>query len=279
MTASPPHGLSRRGLLQLTAAVATGGLAPPTRADDAADIGLAEAQTIWARLHGDLSGRTVWFTTMGEVWGFRPQADDLALEDFAKRAYGYAGVAARKMRRRDDGAIVVREKSWAFYRDPESNRLGDRIANRWTGRTDTAPSLAGPPREYVLAARGDAAPAQDPYRMHVRRIGAQVFVSTSGLARFKPRDTTWYKLEGNFASHHCLARDLDDAALTHVPGTYCQNLVAEWQTWTGMHGQPGHILFKGDGVPLYRAADIPDELRQAIDAFFPGQLGEVDAWT
>ena len=49
------------------------------------------------------------FTTMGDVWGFLPQADDLAVEDFAKRAYGYAGVAARKMQRRADGAIVVRQ--------------------------------------------------------------------------------------------------------------------------------------------------------------------------
>ena len=278
--------LNRRGLLRLTAAVATMGWLSPLRAngvstDGSISIDPIEAGRTWARLNGDLSGRTVWYTTVGDVWGFRPQADDPALDDFARRAYGYAGVVARKLRLRADGTLIVRQKGWAFYRDPVSEELSDRIANRWTGVVDLAPPLSGPVSEQVLAEPRDATarPGPDPYRMQVRRLGRHAFVSTSNMVRFKPSDTTWFKLEGNLASHQCLAKDLDNPSITHVPNTFSQNLIAEWQTWTHMHGEPGHILFKGDGAPLSEIETIPEDLRRAIESFFPGQMAEVIHWT
>ena len=277
--------LSRRGLLRLTAVVATMGWLPSLRSNGASTDGSAPidptaAQRIWLRLNGDLAGRTTWFTTVGDVWGFQPQADDLAVADFARRAYGYAGVVARSVRPRSDGALIVRQKGWAFYRDPESEQISDRIPNRWTGVVDTAPPLSGPVREEVLAVPHEASTGEipDPYHMQVRRLGRHAFVSTSNMVRFKPRDATWFKLEGNLASHQCLAKDLDDPSLTHVPNTYSQNLVAEWQTWTHMHGEPGHILFKGDGLPLFEVDAIPEDLRRAIDVFFPGQMADVLRW-
>jgi hypothetical protein len=45
-----------------------------------------------------------------------------------------------------------------------------------------------------------------------------------------------------------------------------------------MHGKPGHILFKGNGAPLFDARDVPEDLSAAIGKFFPGQFDDVKAW-
>jgi hypothetical protein len=274
--------LDRRDLLLLTAGLATGSLLPIPRAI-AAEAGQStpnsarDAYTIWAKLHGDLSGKTCFYTTVGDVWGFQPQGDDVTLADFGRRAYGYAGVGVRKMSRRADGAIVIKQKSWNFYRNPLTDELSDQIPNLWTGVTDTAPPMSGPVSETVLEPKPNDAD-KTPYNMTIRKLGKHAFVSTASTARFQSGGITWYKLEGNLDAYQCLAADLTDEHLTHIPNTYSQNLIAEWQTWTKMHGRPGHILFKGNGVPLFDAREVPDDLIAAIAKFFPGQFDEVKAW-
>jgi len=43
-----------------------------------------------------------------------------------------------------------------------------------------------------------------------------------------------------------------------------QNLVAEWQTWTGMHGTPGHILFQGQGTHI-SPGQVPQEFQDIVE--------------
>jgi hypothetical protein len=252
-----------------TAAVARvgAGAAAPARAP-------GSAPRMWARLVADLSGRPVYFFTHGAVWGFKPQADDLALKDFARRIYGYSGVAARRVVRDAAGNLTLQQKAWGFYRDPLTDAITDRIANPYTGRVDRAPPLSGKISSRPLGAN----PAvEDPLQLRVRRMGATAIVETNSLARFKSADIDWYKLEANLENFACRAADLDSDA-PHVPSVYSQNLVAEWQTWTGMHGTPGHILFKGDGVPLRSIGEVPADQIAAIERFFPGSLKDIAGW-
>ncbi len=264
--------LDRRGLMGAIAGLSGAAFAAPRMA--ASDLPLPpasarEARLIWARLVGDLSGKPVFFFTHGSVWGFKPQADDLSLADFAKRLYGYSGVAARRFIRDGDG-YKVRQKFWAFYRDPISDAITDQIPNPYTGRTDTAKPLSGPEAVKSFDLGADAGGAM-PYAMRVRRLGGSAIIETSAFHRFKPADATWYKLEGNLENYVCRAADLDRGQ-PHLPCFYSQNLVAEWQTWTGMHGTPGHILFKGNGEPLRSLDTVPADQREAIERFFPGTL-------
>ncbi|WP_304164529.1 hypothetical protein [Phenylobacterium aquaticum] len=291
MTDATPH---RRDLLALTLLAATGVLpATAGAAAVAADHfappgGDAEARRIWARLNADLSGRTVFFHTHGAVWGFKPQADDLPLADFARRHYGYTSLIARKALKGADGAIVIRQKSWVFYRDPETDEITDQVPNPYTGAIDHAAPMSGPVGERSLApgAPSPGTPAYPvetsapkvAYDMRIRRIGGRAWVTTSSFTRLKPGGIGWWKLEGELGSFACRAADLDNPKLTHLPSTWSQNLVAEWQTWTGMHGQPGHILFKGDGAALAGPEEIPTDLMAAIARFFPGTFAPVVAW-
>ena len=85
--------MPRRDVLALMG-LAGVGTAMPTAADAASKRPVAakpgaEAVELFARLVGDLSGKVRLSYMAGSVWGFRPQADDLALADFARRIYGY----------------------------------------------------------------------------------------------------------------------------------------------------------------------------------------------
>jgi hypothetical protein len=277
----------RRGLMKLTASLAATVAASGSDAAPADDRprDSAQAHLIWAKLNGDLSGRTVWYVMQGMVWGFKPQADDLALADFAKRFYGYIGCTARKMHLAKDGAIGVRSKSWNFYRDPLSLAIIDELHNPYTGAVDSCPPMSSPISEQVLGAPRKAgaypvemAPEPRPYDMRIERIGPYAWLATSSFIRLKPENIDWWKLEGELDNYQCLGRDLDNPRLTHIPNTRSQNLVAEWQTWTKMHGVPGHILFKGDGAPLFDAREIPVEVTAAIEKYFPASLMETLRW-
>lgn len=266
--------LHRRHLLQLVAgggvALAGRGEARRVSADTPRLPEPDDARRTWARLVADLSGRPVFFYTHGNVWGFKPQADELTVEQFARRIYGYSGVAARKLVRGSKGALTLVQKSWAFYRDPDSDAITDQIPNPYTGRTDLARPLSGPAFSKPLSALGEAG---RPFGMRLRRMGSIAVVEMSALARFKSPDIDWYKLEANLEDFVCAAADLDSHS-PHVPSRYSQSLVAEWQTWTGMHGIPGHILFKGNGVPSRSLDMVPLDQLEAIERFFPGTLAE-----
>ena len=279
--------MNRRHLMQLTTGLAAAGIAAPVKSKtpmrQAPDDTIIPpkspraARLIWARLVGDLSGQPIFFFTHGTVWGFKPQADNRTVDDFAKRLYGYSGIAARQMQRQTDGSIVIRQKYWAFYRDPVTDAITDSIPNPYTNATDKAAPMSGPEamRPLDMGAGPDGAM---PYNMRIRRLGRIATIDTSSFARFKPADTDWYKLEGNLEDYVCRVADLDNPDATHIPNHYSQNVIAEWQTWTKMHGTPGHILFKGNGEPLASLDQVPADQIAAIERFFPGTLKGVGKW-
>ena len=229
----------------------------------------------WLRLTADLSGRTTWGATRGDVWGFLPQADDLTTETFARRLYGYWSLVARKAKVSADGTASLRLKGWTFYLDPDSGAIVSEIHNPYTGQMVSCPPLSGPAATLHY---GDSAAPGAPVVLRQRRLGPHAWLELDRISRFKPADITWFKLEADMTTFACRAADIDNPHMTHVPNTVAHNLVAEWQTWMHMHGAPGHILFKGDGAFVTGPGEVP-QLQAAIDARFPGTLAEVHAWS
>jgi hypothetical protein len=87
----------------------------------------------WGKLTADVSGQTVFAFTQGHVYGFKPQADDLSLNDFAKVLYGYQTCSARKAHFRGDGSVVIRQRTWTWYQDPNTGAFIDALTNSYTG--------------------------------------------------------------------------------------------------------------------------------------------------
>ena len=260
--------------------VGAAGLGLPTLLASAAPAAIAQSSArTWLRLVADLSEEPMVAVTRGDVWGFKPQADDLTPEAFAKRLYGYWSLAVRQARNRPDGGVVLSTKAWSFYLDPQSGAVVDHIANPYKGTVVSCPPLSGPVSTALYPADGAPdAHAGAALGLTDRRMGERAWVGVNRISRFKPSDTTWFKLEADLTSYACKAADLDNGALTHVPNSWSHNLVAEWQTWMRMHGDPGHILFKGDGAFVPGLQQAPPELLAAIDAHFPGTMPPIAAW-
>ena len=293
-----PIKLGRRDLLALLGLAGFGSLIPvPGAAAERQGVPVVpptQAVELFARLVGDLSGKVTLTYTAGTVWGFRPQADDLALADFVRRVYGYKSLVARKVRRLSNGDLAIKQQSWTFYADPITDRITATLRNPYTG-VDVEPySPPSSPWEIAyrvdgstyLPGKEDANPLGNgqstvfdrPFDMRVRTIGAHSFIDTSQFIRFQPANIDWWKLEATLISYTCRTVDLANPNLTHVPSTSTMNLVAEWQTWMNMHGSPGHILFKGEGTGIDSIADAPADYREALASRFPGQLEKALAW-
>ena len=289
--------LPRRSLLALLASGFSGALSTSATASTKKTIPAkpqAEAVELFARLVGDLSGRVTLSYMAGSVWGFRPQADDLALADFARRIYGYKTLIARKVRRLPNGDFAIKQQGWTFYADPVSDVITDTLRNPYTGK-DVQP-YSPPSAPFEMAYRtdgsiyipgkedanplgnGESAAFENPLDMRVKAIGARSFVNTSQFIRFKPGNIDWFKLEATLIGYACLTSDISNPRLNHIPSTSTMNLVAEWQTWMDMHGSPGHILFKGEGTGIKTVAEAPADYRAALAAKFPRQLEKALAW-
>ena len=291
--------LTRRSVVQQTAvcsvlgtaAAATAPVAAAARTRGAA-LHLANRTPqddlmLWAKLKADLSGKTLYSITTGMVWGFRPQADDLTLDEFARRLYGYATCTARRGSIVDGGRVSIRSKSWNFYLHPDTLEFARQVLNPYTGKVVPSAPMIASTRQQIYSVDGpietpsiplEVRKPTRPFDLRVRIVGEHAFVDETSFVRFKPLDISWHKLEGTLWSHSCLVRDLTDTSLSHVPSTWSQNLIAEWQTWMGMHGAPGHILFKGDGCNVRRAEQIPDDIRRNIETVTPGGLEETLVW-
>ena len=275
--------LERRTVLQALATaallpdIAEAASAPRTREDDF---------MTWAKLTADLSGKTTYSLAVGTVWGFKPQADDVALVDFAKRLYGYQALVVRQAHLAADGAVSIKSKSWTFYQEPQGYTFVDKLPNPYTGLVDDCPPMSGA-GEQVLTVDGPRRAAASypveslkpdrPYDLRVKVVGDQAFVTETGFTRLQPGGIAWWKLEGQLVSHTCRAADLTNPKLSHIPNTWSHNLIAEWQTWMRMHGTPGHILFKGDGCNV-APSQLPADLRAALEKYFPGSFDEVAQW-
>jgi Protein of unknown function (DUF1838) len=237
----------------------------------------------WARLNGDPAGRSVWSTHGGMVYGFLPQGDDVTLAQFARRLYQYRAVTVREMRFAGDGTLRMRLRAWSWYSDAQTGEFHREFLNPYTGRLVQCPPRMSPVGETLLTRNGPLPGAPSPFpaelsvtgrpmRLDYAVIGPHAWARREQFSRFRPPDTTWYKLEADMVTHAARLDELLARGLDHVPNTIAHNLVAEWQTWMNMHGSPGHILFVGQGAHVFRAADLPEAAQATIESEFPGSL-------
>lgn len=242
----------------------------------------------WLRLVADLSGRVVHQYTAGTVYGFRPQADDVSLAAFARPLYGYRAVLARQVLGRDGDGWRVRQRGWTHYVDRASGTPVESLVNPYTDERVACPPMSFPTAEIVYRVGGSeprtaplpAETSDDRRAFHLdyTAVGARVEVRREVFSRFRTPDITWFKLEADVTVYDAPRAALLDADPAHLPTTYSHSLVAEWQTWMKMHGQPGHILFSGMGRTLARLDDLPVDLRTALEQRFPGTLEASTRW-
>ena len=285
---APGACIAGLGLTAVAPSIASSRAAPVTRHSLPTPNPKFNLRT-WARLNADLSGSTLYTCMTGLVYGFLPQSDDVTLAAFGRRLYGYASLTARKVLKTQDDEVRYRAQSWNCYTDASSGEFIETLLNPYTGKTVQCLPRSGPVAEQVQGLEGmnlasapfplESSQAGRPLELQYSTIGDRVWIRREGFTRFKPPDTTWFKLEADFMTHSAQLSDLLNPTLDHVPNECQHNLVAEWQTWMNMHGSPGHILFVGAGTHLRDPAEVPAVLARMIDTRFPGTLEATRQWS
>jgi len=238
------------------------------------------------RLQGDLSGRTVYAYSDGCAFGLVP-GDGPPLADYGRLLYRVESCAVRISRLRADGALEERSRSWMFYRDPDSGTYLEELRNPYTGATVPVPTFRGGVSGSVTTTQGPQFRATFPMESTVlgrpmlldwRIVGDHAWVSRHAFTRWKEAATGAYKTEMTMDSWTCRVADLLDEKLSAVPAAHSWMSQTEWQSWLGMRGRPGAMLWRIDGTNFGSVADLPPEFVERSHRLLSGALVDPLTW-
>ncbi|MEI2762288.1 DUF1838 family protein [Methanothrix soehngenii] len=238
------------------------------------------------RLQGDLSGKTVFSYSQGQVFGLVP-GDGPPLADYGRLLFRVEACAVRVSRLRADGALEERSRSWMFYRDPGNGTYLDDFRNPYTGEAVPVPTFRGGVTGGVTTVNGPEVRASFPMESTIfgqptlldwQFIGDHVWISRHAFTRWKEGATGYHKTEMTLDSWICRAGDVVDAKLTTIPGAHSWISQTEWQSWLKMRGRPGAMIWRIDGAKLDSMRELPEAFVARSEKLLPGKLSEPLSW-
>lgn len=239
------------------------------------------------RLQGDLSGRTIWSFTSGQVFGLVP-GDGPPLSEYGRLLYRVEGCAVKMSRTRADGATEERSRSWMFYKDAETGAYLTEFRNPYTGEMVPVPTFRGGISGSVMTVNGPEVSANftmestvfnRPLQLDWRFFGDQAWIYRHAFTRWLERSSGVHKTEMTLDCWVCRIEDIADERLTMIPSTYSWTSQTEWQSWLRMRGRPGAMLWRTDGVKLTSVEQLPPEFVAQSEKALPGKLTEPLSWT
>lgn len=238
------------------------------------------------RLQGDISGRTIYSYSAGQVFGLVP-GEGPPLGDYGRKLYDTEGVSVRMSRVRADGAVEDRSRNWMFYKDPASGAYLSEFRNPYTGDTVAVPTFRGGIGGGVMTVNGPQVSANftmestvfgKPLLLDWRFIGDQVWIYRHAFTRWKESSTGFQKTEMTLDCWACRVEDVANDALTMIPSVYSWTSQTEWQSWLKMRGKPGAMLWRNESVKLKSPDQLPREFVAMSDKMLPGKLTEPLTW-
>lgn len=239
------------------------------------------AMRLLARLQGDLSGRTIYAFSAGQVFGLRA-GRGLEIEDYGRRLYGYEGCSVRRSLVRADGKIETRARSWLFYKDLDRNVFLDRFTNPYTGKTLDVPvfragisgEILGPDGLELRANFGMKSSAfNKPIELDIVRIGDRAVVTRHAFTQWTPAGTTRPRTEFTTDSWACSVADLENEATPTIKATHAWTSQTEWQSWLEMPDDlDGAMIWRAEGGNVHSIEDLPQGFVQHCMARDPALL-------
>jgi hypothetical protein len=162
-----------------------------------------------------------------------------------------------------------------YYKDPATGQILDEWKNPWTGETVKVIHIANDPVNF----RGPIFPKGadgKPYRTDIKVMGDQWWGTTTVPLFYKnPLAGDYQDYVGGtyhatemfnfFGSLSNLANPKTASAEVSVAWTR----LSDWLPWMKMRGRAGELYFNGAGVKLASFADLPEGMRQAVEARNP----------
>ncbi|WOK35474.1 DUF1838 family protein [Sphingomonas sp. C3-2] len=234
-----------------------------------------------ARLQGDLSGRTVYAYSAGQVYGVRA-GRALGLGEYGLRMYGYEGCSVRRSHIREDGKIETRSRSWLFYKDLDRNVFLDRYTNPYTGKTVDVPVFRAGITGEVLGPNGLELKANfgmkssvfgKPIALDIVTIGDRAVVTRHGFTQWTPPGTNEPRTEFTTDSWACALADLQTEDAPAIKSTHAWTSQTEWQTWLQMPNDlDGAHIWRAEGGNVYSIEELPHGFVQYCMARDPNLL-------
>lgn len=234
-----------------------------------------------AKLQGDISGRTVYAFSSGQVFGLR-SGQGLEIADYGHRLYGYEGCSVRRSRVRADGKIETQSRSWLFYKDVETGAFLDRFTNPYTGKTLVVPDFRAGISGEILGPNGLELKANfgmkssvfgKPVQLEAVHIGDRTIVTRHGFTQWTPAGTAVPRTEFTMDSWACRTADLSNEKLSAIPSTYAWTSQTEWQTWLEMPKDVvGSLIWRAEGGNVYSIDQLPQNFVQYCMARDPALL-------
>jgi hypothetical protein len=243
--------------------------------------------TVLGKLQGDLSGKVHYSYSVGLVFGLVP-GEGPPLADYGRLLYRVEGVAVRMSRQAANGNIEERSRNWMFYRDAETGQYLDEFRNPYTGELLKVPTFRGGISGTVMTPNGPQVSANfsmestvfnKPVRLDWRFVGDRALISRYAFTRWKESSSGNVKTEMTLDSWVCQIADLiDQQKLSRIPSTYNWTSQTEWQTWLGMKGRPGGLLWRIDRMLVSDIEELPRDFVERCEQLLPGKLSEPLSW-
>lgn len=268
------------GLGAATAALSLGGAAQARGTEPSAKQAVSNMRLL-AKLQGDLSGRTVYAYSAGQVFGVRP-GNGLEIADYGRRLYGYEGCSVRRSKVLEDGRIETRQRSWLFYKDLDRDVFLERFTNPYSGETLDVPIFRAGITGEVLGPKGlelkanfgmKSSAFNKPIELDIVRIGDRAVVTRHGFTQWTPAGTTQPRTEFTTDSWACPTAALADDKASAIKATHAWTSQTEWQTWLKMPKEiDGALIWRAEGGNVYSIQDLPQGFVQYCMARDPALL-------
>lgn len=233
--------------------------------------------TAYARMRGNLDGSP-------GMWWYRGNMFAKRSDDVAERVLKIEGFSFNRLARREDGRFDQVMAEAGYFIDPDTDTIADEWVNPLNGLTCTPGHyksnqtiVVGP--EGVTGSEAAAVPVQFTGTVEAQTYGGRVSTTENMVTKLpNPRveadDPLGYSgpviTLTSLASFAGQLSDLNNSDLTFMPATlHFQNL-APWMPWMKMGQETGLTTWQLLGTKVQSADDMPDRLRDRLDADYPG---------
>lgn len=242
---------------------------------------------VLGRLQGDLTGKRVYVMRDGLVFGLVP-GEGPALNDYGRLLYRVQGCTVRELRLAADGSLRERSRSWLFYRDATTGEFLEKFRNPYTNESLSVPVFRAGISGTTLTAAGPEIHADfgmessifgQPPLLDWQFRGSRLALYRHGFTRWRENATGHLRTEFTLDCWLCDPAQVADESFTHIPNDHSWTSQTEWQSWLGMRGRPGAMLWRNDSSFFGDVAKLPQEFvlrsEQKLPGIFTSSLNEM----
>jgi hypothetical protein len=225
------------------------------------------------KIIGDVSGRTTYGWSQGEIFGLTPGA-------LARPLLRYESCRIGRYIAGADGAFEYRYRGMIFYKDYDTGAFIDRFRNPYTEAIVPVRHFQTSIGRYVYTERGVAPNAAfkgetgkrfgEPFRLPWTIVGDDIWVTLDERVRYRRPSDGEYRVDNAILRYAAKNRALEDARLTSVPCTSSWQTQLNWFGWLGMDAREGMIMQGGHGRKFETLEELPPALRKFAELKFPG---------